>query len=65
MPASRCRPTPEEAALNSVRSKPSGNADPVNFKRLQCKKNQVKKLGRCVKKKSHSKKRSKKRGSKR
>jgi hypothetical protein len=56
-------PAPEEAELNSVRSKPSGNADPVKFKALHCKKNQVKKFGRCVKKKK--KNRGKKGGSRR
>jgi hypothetical protein len=49
-------PTPENAALNSIRSKASGNAEPIVFKHLHCKKNQVKKLGRCVAKKHHKKK---------
>jgi hypothetical protein len=43
-------PSPEGAAPGSLRSKPSGNLPPATFKPLHCKKNQVKKLGRCVKK---------------
>jgi hypothetical protein len=54
-------PPPKEAELNSVRSRPSGNAEKVVFKGLHCKKTQVKKLGRCVKKpKKHHKKRGRK-----
>ncbi len=47
---------PQGAELNSVHSKQSGNAEQVKFKPLHCKKNQIKRLGRCVKKKSHKKK---------
>jgi hypothetical protein len=52
-------PTPENAALGSIRSKPSGNAETIEFQKLNCKKNQIKKLGRCVpkpKKKKHHRK---------
>jgi hypothetical protein len=50
-------PAPEEPRLGSLRSKASGNSDPITFKPLRCKRNQVKKLGRCVKKKKqHHKK---------
>jgi hypothetical protein len=49
-------PEPENRTLGSLRSKASGNQDPVTFKPLRCKKNQVKKLGRCVKKKARHKK---------
>lgn len=43
-------PTPEAPASGSLRAKASGNLPPATFKPLRCKKNQVKKLGRCVKK---------------
>jgi hypothetical protein len=51
-------PSPEVPAPGSLRSKASGNLPPATFKPLHCKKNQVKKLGRCVKKKQrpHKKK---------
>jgi hypothetical protein len=55
-------PAPEDAAVNSMRSKPSGNNDSVVFKRLKCKKGEVKKLGRCVKKNKKSRNRGKKKG---
>ncbi len=48
-------PTPEAPSAGSQRSKPSGNLPPATFKPLHCKKNQVKKLGRCVKKPQHHK----------
>jgi hypothetical protein len=50
-------PSPEGPAPGSLRSKASGNLPPATFKPLRCKKNQVKKLGRCIKKKQrhHSK----------
>ena len=48
-------PAPEAATPGSQRSKPSGNLPPATFKPLHCKKNQVKKLGRCVKKPDHKK----------
>lgn len=43
-------PSPEAPALGSLRVKASGNLPPATFKPLRCKRNQVKKLGRCVKK---------------
>jgi hypothetical protein len=46
-------PSPETPAPGSLRSKASGNLPPATFKPLHCKKNQVKKLGRCVKKERH------------
>jgi hypothetical protein len=46
-------PSPEAPPPGSLRSKASGNLPPATFKPLHCKKNQVKKLGRCVKKKRH------------
>jgi hypothetical protein len=46
-------PSPEAPAPGSQRSKASGNLPPATFKPLRCKKNQVKKLGRCVKKQRH------------
>ncbi len=49
-------PTPEAPSAGSQRSKPSGNLPPATFKPLHCKRNQVKKLGRCVKKPQHHKK---------
>jgi hypothetical protein len=44
-------------APGSLRAKPSGNLPPATFKPLHCRKNQVKKLGRCVKKRRHHHKR--------
>jgi hypothetical protein len=46
-------PSPEVPAPGSLRSKPSGNLPPATFKPLHCRKGQVKKLGRCVKKHRH------------
>ncbi len=51
-------PTPENPSLGSIRSKKSGNEEEVKSRQLKCKKNQIKKLGRCVpkpKKKKHHK----------
>jgi hypothetical protein len=45
-------PTPQVPAPGSLRAKASGNLPPATFKPLRCRKGQVKKLGRCVKKKS-------------
>jgi hypothetical protein len=50
-------PSPEAVTPGSLRSKASGNLPPATFKPLHCKKNQVKKLGRCVKKRRHHHKR--------
>ena len=47
-------PSPETQAPGSLRAKGSGNLPPATFKPLHCKKNQVKKLGRCVKKHRHN-----------
>ncbi|HEV7482420.1 MAG TPA: hypothetical protein VGO13_04910 [Solirubrobacterales bacterium] len=49
-------PSPEAPPPGSLRSKASGNLPPARFKPLHCKKNQIKKLGRCVKKERHHKK---------
>jgi hypothetical protein len=46
-------PSPEAPLPGSLRAKASGNLPPATFKPLHCKPNQVKKLGRCVKKKRH------------
>lgn len=49
-------PAPEQAPLGSLRSRPSGNEETIEFKPLHCKKNEFKKLGRCIKKpKQHHK----------
>jgi hypothetical protein len=53
-------PSPEAPPPGSLRSKASGNLPPATFKPLHCKKNQVKKLGRCVKKPQHKKTHGKK-----
>jgi len=50
-------PEPEDPATGTRRAKASGNQAPVTAKALTCKKGQVKKLGKCVKKKTHHKKR--------
>ena len=47
-------PSPESPTPGSQRSRASGNLPPATFKPLRCKKNQVKKLGRCVKKKKRN-----------
>ncbi len=49
-------PAPEDPATGTRRSKPSGNLTTLVTKALHCKKGQVKKLGKCVKKKTRHKK---------
>jgi hypothetical protein len=54
-----CQPLPPEPAnptLGTLRSKPSGNLEPARSKAHRCKKNQFKKHGKCVKRKSSKKK---------
>jgi hypothetical protein len=45
-------PEPEDPGTGTRRSKPSGNLTALASKALHCKKGQVKKLGKCVKKKT-------------
>jgi hypothetical protein len=54
-----CQPLPPEPgnpAPGTLRSKASGNETPLSSKSLHCKKGEVKKQGRCVKKKTRHKK---------
>jgi hypothetical protein len=50
-------PEPEDPTPGTRRQKPSGNPPPLLVKALHCKKGQVKKRGKCVKKKTRQKKR--------
>jgi hypothetical protein len=49
-------PEPEDPSAGTLRSKPSGNLEQSSARSLHCKKGLVKKLGRCVKRKTHHKK---------
>jgi hypothetical protein len=54
-----CQPLPPEPpnpASGTLRSKASGNLEPTVTKARRCKKDQFKKHGKCVKRKSHGKK---------
>jgi hypothetical protein len=53
-------PEPANPTLGTLRSKPSGNLAPVVTRAHRCKKNQFKKQGKCVKRKSNGKKSTKK-----
>jgi hypothetical protein len=62
-----CQPLPPEPAnptLGTLRSKASGNLAPAVTKAHRCKKNQFKKHGKCVKRKSNKKSNNKKAGQK-
>jgi hypothetical protein len=50
-------PQPADPATGTRRQKPSGNLSALVVKALHCKKGEVKKRGKCVKKKTHHKKR--------
>jgi hypothetical protein len=50
-------PEPLDPATGTRRSKPSGNLAPLSTKALHCKKGEVKKRGKCVKRKTRHKKR--------
>ncbi len=49
-------PEPATPTLGTLRSKPSGNLAPVVTRAHRCKKNQFKKQGKCVKRKSNGRK---------